>query len=106
MVQLLRQRYLLISKLGQGGMGAVYKATDTQLGNRLVAVKEMSQHGLSSQEIIAASKAFKQEADMLAGLHHPNLPSIHEHFEEAGHWYLVMEFIEGETLEEYREAQG
>ena len=106
MVQLLKQRYLLINKLGQGGMGAVYKAQDTNLGDRPVAVKEMIQHDMNPQEVMRASKAFKQEADMLARLHHPNLPSIHEHFEEAGRWYLVMEFIEGETLEDYLKAQG
>ena len=106
MERLLNQRYLVISKLGQGGMGAVYKACDIQLGNRLVAIKEMSQHGLNPQQISIASKAFEQEAHMLAGLHHPNLPSIHEYFTETGHWYLVMEFIEGETLESYLKVNG
>lgn len=106
MAHMLKQRYLILSKLGQGGMGAVYKAEDTSLGNRLVAIKEMSQRGLDPQEIFSASQAFKQEADMLAGLHHPHLPSIHEHFEEAGRWYLVMSFIEGETLESYVQTRG
>ncbi len=106
MVRLLKQRYLIIDKLGQGGMGAVYKAKDTQLGDRLVAIKEMSQQGLSLQEIAEAADGFKREAHMLAGLHHPNLPSIHDYFTEAGHWYLVMSCIEGETLEDYLEAKG
>jgi serine/threonine protein kinase len=73
---LLKQRYLILSRLGQGGMGAVYEAADTQLGDRLVAVKEMSQKGLDRQELAEATAAFKREAHMLAGLpHHPNLPS-------------------------------
>ncbi len=84
-----------------GGMGAVYKAEDTKLGNRLVAIKELSQSDLNPREIALASKAFKQEAHMLAGLHHPNLPSIHDYFNQGGRSYLVMTFIEGETLEHY-----
>jgi len=97
---LLKQRYCIIRQVGQGGMGAVYQAEDTQLGNRLVAVKEMSQSSLSQQELVTATEAFKREAHLLAGLSHPNLPSIYDHFDHAGRWYLVMSFIEGETLED------
>ena len=99
--RLLKQRYRIVSLLGQGGMGAVYKAEDTQLGNRAMAVKEMSQSGLSPQELQEATDAFQNEALLLAGLIHPNLPRIYEHFTEGGHWYLVMDFIEGETLEDH-----
>ncbi len=106
MNQMLNNRYRVLSVVGRGGMGAVYKAQDTQLGNRLVAIKQMSQQQMTLQQISAAARAFKQEADLLAGLRHPNLPSIHEHFEMAGDWYLVMEFIEGETLDAYLLAQG
>ena len=96
------QRYRILAQIGKGGFGAVYKAEDTELGNRLVAVKEMSQQsGMSLQENLEATEAFKREALMLADLMHPNLPRIYDHFTEAGHWYLVMDFIEGETLEEY-----
>src|SRR6266496_2425963 len=106
MVQVLKERYHIIRELGKGGMGAVYEAKDTNLEDRRVAVKEMTQHNLRPQEILAASQAFKQEANMLAKLHHPNLPSIHDYFEEAGHWYLVMEFIKGETLQDYLVSKG
>ena len=97
---LLKGRYLILSRLGKGGMGAVYKAADTQLGDRLVAVKEMSQKGLDLQELTEATTSFKREALMLAGLFQRNLPRIYDHFEESGRWYLVMDFIAGETLEE------
>ncbi len=97
---LLRQRYHILCPLGQGGFGAVYKAEDTEFGNRLVAIKEMSQKGLNAQEIIEATDAFKREALLLAGLMHPNLPRIYDHFTEGGHWYLVMDYIDGETLED------
>ncbi|MBV9712936.1 MAG: serine/threonine protein kinase, partial [Ktedonobacteraceae bacterium] len=84
-----------------GGMGAVYKATDIELGNRLVAVKEMSQRGLNEQERVQAIGGFKREALMLAALQHAHLPRIYDHFFENGHWYLVMDFIAGETLGAY-----
>ncbi|GHO87684.1 hypothetical protein KSZ_56900 [Dictyobacter formicarum] len=87
-------------------MGAVYKAEDTALGNRLVALKEMSMASLYPQEVTEAAEMFKQEALMLAKLHHPHLPSIYEHFSEAGRWYLVMSFIEGESLEQVLEKRS
>ena len=103
----LKQRYSIIAPAGKGGMGAVYEAEDIQLGDRRVALKEMSQNALSPQEQKEAAAAFKQEAIMLARLHHPNLPSIFDHFEESGRWYLVMSFIAGETLADYiSHAQG
>lgn len=97
----LKQRYRLQKKIGSGGYGDVYKAVDSQFGDRLVAIKEMSQNGLNPQEISEASEAFKREAFMLAALTHPSLPSIYDYFVENDRWYLVMSFIEGETLESY-----
>src|SRR5258708_1867417 len=99
--QTLDQRYRIIGQVGRGGFGAVYKAIDLKSGNRLVAVKEMSQSGLSQQELIKATNAFTREALLLASLSHPNLPCIYAQFTEMGRWYLVMDFIEGETLEDY-----
>lgn len=97
----LKHRYRLQKKVGSGGYGDVYKAVDSQFGDRLVAVKEMSQNGLNPQEVSEASEAFKREAFMLAALTHPGLPSIYDYFVENDRWYLVMSFIEGETLESY-----
>jgi serine/threonine protein kinase len=98
---LLKQRYQLIKKLGVGGYGVVYKALDTEFGGRLVAIKEMSPAELDEKEKAEATEAFKREAFMLAALTHPNLPSIYDYFTENGRWYLVMSYIEGETLEAY-----
>jgi eukaryotic-like serine/threonine-protein kinase len=96
---LLKQRYRLLAQIGTGGFGAVYQAEDTELGNRKVAIKEMSQHGLTPEEAQEAIQNFRQEALLLAELTHPNLPRIYEQFSEGGHWYLVMDFIQGESLE-------
>ncbi len=97
----LKQRYRIIDLLGQGGFGAVYKAEDMFFGNALRAVKEMRQSGLSTQELKDAIDAFKREAVLLAGLMHPNLPRIYDHFNDGGRWYLVMDCIEGDTLEDH-----
>src|SRR6266516_2998555 len=96
---ILKRRYRILGQIGKGGFGAVYKAADTQFGNRPLAIKEMSQSNLNPQELHEATAAFKHEAHLLAGLTHPNLPRIYEQFSENGRWYLVMDYIEGETLE-------
>lgn len=92
-------RYVLLKTVGRGGMAAVYQATDTK-ERRPVAIKEMSQDGLSPQELREAHASFTHEADLLKGLRHPNLPRVYEHFSERNRHYLVMEYIDGETLEQ------
>lgn len=98
---LLLQRYLVLASVGKGGFGAVYKVADTKFGDRLLAVKEMSQQGLDAAKIAEATDAFEREALLLAGLMNPHLPRIYDHFSEGGRWYLVMDFIEGQTLEDH-----
>ncbi|HVB73941.1 MAG TPA: tetratricopeptide repeat protein [Ktedonobacteraceae bacterium] len=98
---LLAGRYQLLSCIGQGGMGAVYKAADTRFNNRSVAIKEMSSAGLPPARLQETEAAFEREAHLLADLLHPNLPRIYEHFAENDRSYLVMDFIEGQTLEEH-----
>ena len=98
---ILKKRYRIIGQVGKGGMGAVYRAEDIDLNDRAVAIKEMSQSGLNPYDIPRATESFKQEAIFLAGLMHANLPRIYDHFSEDGRWYLIMDFIEGQTLEEH-----
>ncbi len=103
---MLKKRYRIMGQIGKGGFGAVYKAADIQFGNRSLAIKEMSQSSLNPRELLETTAAFKREAFLLAGLTHPNLPRIYEQFNENGRWYLVMDFIEGETLESYLDKMG
>jgi serine/threonine protein kinase len=104
--RLLKQRYRIVNQVGSGGYGKVYRAIDTEFMDRQVAVKEMIQQGLSPKEVAQASEGFKREAVLLASLTHPNLPSIYDYFSENGNWYLVMSFIEGETLDSYAHRRG
>lgn len=98
----LNGRYRILQVVGQGGMGTVYKAEDTKLGHRLVAIKEIrNPNVLSKEEFDLASSALEQEALLLAKLSHPNLPSIYDHFAGNGRWYLVMEYISGVTLSQH-----
>src|SRR6266704_4522777 len=98
---LLKERYRILVPVGQGGFGAVYKVEDIQGGNRLLAIKEINLSALTAQEVIEATDAFNREVHLLSDLTHPNLPRIYDHFTDREHWYLVMDFIEGETLEQY-----
>ena len=82
--QMLNQRYRLMSKIGEGGFGTVYQATDSTLNNALRAVKEMSVQSLDPQEIQQAKIAFQQEVGLLAALHHPHLPRVYDHFRAGG----------------------
>src|SRR6266702_6293127 len=99
---LLRNRYFILSEVGAGGFGWVYKARDIQSGDRLVAIKEVRLLGLHPKAMLEATTAFQREASVLSQLDHPNLPRLYEHFQNPGHWYLVMDFIAGETLEQYQ----
>jgi len=99
---LFRNRYYIIGEVGAGGFGSAYKAKDTLSGDRLVAIKEVKLLGLNQQAMIEATNAFEREVSLLSQLDHPNLPHLYEHFRSPGHWYLVMDFIVGETLEEYQ----
>ena len=97
---LLHKRYRIVEILGQGGMGSVYRAVDENLGVD-VAVKE---NLFTTDEY---SKQFRLEAVILAGLRHPNLPRVSDHFAVGDEGqYLVMDFIEGEDLRQRMERLG
>jgi serine/threonine protein kinase len=96
---LLKRRYRIMRKIAQGGMGAVYECSDTLAASSTRwAVKEMSPAALPAIERTQAIADFRREAQMLAALHHPNLPLVVETFEEMGKNFLILEFIPGRTL--------
>lgn len=97
MVGKLITHYEIENKIGEGGMGVVYKAQDMKLG-RSVAIKFLPPHLASSME---NKSRFLQEAKAAAALNHPNILSIYEIDEQDGSLFIVMEFIEGKTLKSY-----
>ncbi len=96
----LQTRYRILRSLGSGGMGDVYLAEDTRLIGRFCAIKGMSPAALPPADRNWAITAFRQEAQMLATLRHRGLTQVADFFAEGGSWYLVMEYVEGLTLED------
>ncbi len=94
---LLHNRYRIHKIIAQGGMGAIYLAEHTVLRGQ-VAVKEMVDTFADATERAQAIAQFQSEARLLYTLKHPNLPRVFEYFEDGGCHYLVMDYIEGETL--------
>jgi serine/threonine-protein kinase len=88
-----------VELVGQGGMGAVYRAEDLRLEGRQCAVKEVQ---LEAEADFAAQarEQFHREASVLARLDHPNLPKVSDYFSEGGRDYLVMDFVAGRNLKE------
>jgi eukaryotic-like serine/threonine-protein kinase len=88
--------YRITEKLGQGGMGEVYRAKDTNL-SRQVAIKVLPDEFAHDAERLAR---FEREAKLLASLNHPNIAAIHGLEEHEGKRFLVLELVEGQTLAE------
>lgn len=106
---MLADRYLLAKRLGRGAMGQVYLARDTKFASRNVAVKTVRQDILSSEDLQEgeAIARFEREAQAAASIQHPNTVSVTDFGESSdGIFYLVMEYVEGETLHKLLRREG
>lgn len=93
----LDNRYEIISKIGVGGMADVFKGKDTLLG-RIVAIKILHANFAGDEEFVSK---FKREAQAAGKLNHPNIVSMYDVGFDQGYNYIVMEYVEGQTLKEY-----
>ena len=94
--------YQILEKLGEGGMGLVYKARDTHL-DRFVAIKVLPPERVTDLE---RKRRFVQEAKAASALNHPNIITIHDIASEAGRDFMVMEFVAGKTLDQLIPRKG
>ncbi|MBI4852955.1 MAG: protein kinase [Acidobacteria bacterium] len=101
---ILSERYEIVKRLGKGGMGSVYLAKDQRLSNTLRAVKQMVVEFVDMDQYTKAIDDFRREAEVLASLDHPSIPSIYDYFVQEGYYYLVMKCVSGKDLEQLLEA--
>ncbi len=99
-------RYRVVKAIGGGGMKLVYLAEDMRLADRRCALAEMVDSFTSPDMQQQAVAAFNREADMLAKLANEHIPRIFDRFSDANHHFLVMEYIEGDTLDDELRRTG
>lgn len=95
----LDNRYRVMHPLGEGGFGAAYLVEDQRLGRQCVA-KASTTHDTAHRV------QFEQEARLLATLNHPNLPEVYDYFFDGGRPYLIMQYVEGATLDRLKEGRS
>jgi len=96
----IHSRYRVVALLAQGGMGAVYEAMDLTLSVPCALKEMMPYPGTQGTAMPQLREQFRQEAQLLAELRHPNVPRVTDHFEVGSNAYLVMDFIYGQRLDE------
>lgn len=97
---ILNNRYEIIKPLGKGGSSKVYLARDLKMDSALLAVKQMTVEYIDYDQYIKAMEDFNREAEVLSRLEHPSIPSLHDFFLLNGNLILIMQYIEGKTLEQ------
>lgn len=107
--RILNERYRLLRILGQGSFGAAFLADDAKLGRACVVKQMLLPTGRSTQTMSLHVSNFEREASLLAQLNapgHPNIPEIYDYFTNEQGTYLVMKYIEGQSLEAMLEPAG
>jgi len=99
------ERYVILERIAKGGMGAIYRAMDKRLGDRIVAIKEMAESAIAPAERKQVIESFQREAELLATLQHPNLIHVTDTFQVQDSHYMVMEYIPGKTLQTLLDEQ-
>lgn len=105
MKRLLKKRYEILEILGRGGMGCVYKVADRLHGGKILAVKELRPGTLPLDRVGESVTQFQTEARILSRLTHQNLPKVYDYFSLPGTHYIVMEYINGRTLDQVLDAR-
>jgi eukaryotic-like serine/threonine-protein kinase len=100
--QIFDDRYLVVRKLGTGGMATVYLAEDQELGRR-VAIKTLDERHAQDEQFV---ERFRREAKNAAVLSHPNIVAVYDRGESNGTYYIAMEYLEGKTLKELLVSRG
>src|SRR6266508_3576743 len=98
-----KAKYEIRRELGRGAMGVVYEGYDPMI-KRIVALKTIRADQLVGENAETAIARFRREAQAAGRLAHPNIVSIYDIGEEAGTWYIAMEFIQGRELKDYFES--
>jgi serine/threonine protein kinase len=99
---ILAGRYQIQKEIGRGGFSVVYRAADLEATPRLVAIKRIQLNALTPSQIIDATETFNREVSLLPRFETTTgVPRFYEHLTDPENWYLVMEYIQGQTLEEY-----
>jgi len=97
--EVLRGRYKILERIGQGGMGSIYLADDTRLKGRQCALKEVEYERALPEDVREEARGqFLREATILARLDHPNLPKVSDFFSNGPRDYLVMDYVPGSDL--------
>ncbi|MBU2610820.1 MAG: protein kinase, partial [Chloroflexi bacterium] len=97
--EVLRGRYRIQERIGQGGMGSIYLADDLRLEGRRCALKEVEHDRTVPAKILKEARTqFLREATFLARLDHPNLPKVSDFFSIGVRDYLVMDYVPGKDL--------
>jgi len=94
------ERYQIQGKIGQGGLGAVYKAFDTQLKREVALKRVLTPEEASREDVDDAADKLIKEAEVLSTLMHPNIVTVFDVGQDESGGFVVMELLDGETLDE------